>query len=516
MNRRSGMKIRWILVAVGFAALISVALSLRTSREVTTSSNQAYNYFRAGLENADRLYSVEALENFEAAVQLDSSFATAWSYLSIYYAKLGRKEECKIAAKRAYDLAQELPERERLSIFLRTAEYRGDRENIEIYLREMLEKYPDELEPIYMQASRNWKQGKLDEAINGFKRVLEINPNYALAYNNLGYLYAQLGDYDQAVVNLQKYAFIAPEQANPFDSLGEIYIMIGRYDEALEQFERALAVKPNFSIEPSMLGSAIYIHMARALWHQGKLQAAREYLQKASELSIWDWRHQEILIEEARIQHAQNQFTEAIATLNKALELYKNPVEINPRLALNYAELGNTVKIKQLIDENQIHLIKRVQKCLDDSTVSDEETITDHIETCEYCKTVERLGRYMDIFAKRASGDYAGALTRTMEILGEVKTSESKILLQHLIARTYYDMGEYEKALETLEPLTEINPNHYLFVLLTAKSLIKLGDYQLAEKKLQNFLYKYNDADPDWEPRLEAEKLLTQVQKTLF
>jgi len=101
------MKIRWILVAVGFAALISVALSLRTSREVTTSSDQAYNYFRAGL------------------------------YLSIYYAKLGRKEECKIAAKRAYDLAQELPERERLSIFLRTAEYRGDRENIEIYLREM-------------------------------------------------------------------------------------------------------------------------------------------------------------------------------------------------------------------------------------------------------------------------------------------------------------------------------------------------------------------------------------------
>ena len=510
------MKIRWILIAVGLAVLISVALSLRTTKEVTTSSDQAYNYFRAGLENADRLYSVEALENFEAAVRIDSSFASAWSHLSIYYAHLGRKEECKIAAKRAYDLAQKLPERERLGILLRTAEYRNDHENFELYLEKMLEKYPDEIEAIFIQASRNWKLGELDEAIHGFKRVLKINPNYALAYNSLGYLYAHLGDYDQAIENLKKYVFIAPEQANPFDSLGEIYIMIGRYDDALEQFERALAVKPNFSVEPSMLGSAIYLHMARALWHEGKLKEARKHLQKANEVSIWDWRHQEILIEEARIQCAQKQFEEAITTLNKALRLYQNPVEINPRLALNYAELGDEVKIRQLIAEHQIHLNKRVQNCLGDSTIIDEETITDHLETCDYCKNVERLGRYMDIFAKRALGDFTGALTLTEEILNEVKMSESKILLQHLIARTYYDMGEYRKALERLEPLIKINPNYYSFVLLSAESLIKLGDYQLAERSLQNFIYMYNDADPDWGPRLEAEKLLAQVQKVLF
>ena len=59
-----------------------------------------------------------------------------------------------------------------------------------------------------------------------------MNPNYATAYNTLGYASAARGDYAKAEDYLKRYRYLAPNQANPFDSLGELYAFTGRYDEA--------------------------------------------------------------------------------------------------------------------------------------------------------------------------------------------------------------------------------------------------------------------------------------------
>ena len=116
-------------------------------------------------------------------------------------------EEGKLAAKEAYKLAVDLPERERLNITLLTASVRGNSEELEATLELMLERYPKELEPHYYKANMLWERGKLEEAIVEFKEVLRINPNYALAYNSLGYLHAQTGNYQKAIEYLKKYIF---------------------------------------------------------------------------------------------------------------------------------------------------------------------------------------------------------------------------------------------------------------------------------------------------------------------
>ena len=110
------MKSRWIIAALAVFILITAALSLRTERDVTTNSNEAFNFFIAGKEAADRLYNNEALEHFENAVQADSSFAFAWALLSNFYYHMGRSEEGKVAATKAYKLAQDLPGKAKITV----------------------------------------------------------------------------------------------------------------------------------------------------------------------------------------------------------------------------------------------------------------------------------------------------------------------------------------------------------------------------------------------------------------
>ena len=86
--------------------------------------------------------------------------------------------------------------------------------------------------------------------------ILEVDPNYASSYNNLGYLELYRGNYDKAIEYKQKYAFLAPDVANPHDSLGEVLMVLGRYEEAEAEFRSAVKMQPDFYHSLINLGKA--------------------------------------------------------------------------------------------------------------------------------------------------------------------------------------------------------------------------------------------------------------------
>ena len=89
-------------------------------------------------------------------------------------------------------------------------------------------------------------QKRTTEALAEYERLLTVNPNYAYAYNMLGYAAAARGDFAKAEDYLKRYRYLAPDQANPLDSLGELYALVGRYDEAEDVLKKALAIKGDF------------------------------------------------------------------------------------------------------------------------------------------------------------------------------------------------------------------------------------------------------------------------------
>jgi tetratricopeptide (TPR) repeat protein len=131
-----------------------------------------------------------------------------------------------------------------------------------------LVKYPNDPYVIHQKALNLWNSGDFDQAERLNRRLVEIAPNWVIAYNQLGYIAMSQGRFAEAEEYFTSYRFVAPDQANPHDSLGELYIILGRYDEAEASLLRSLEIKPDFW--------NAYDHLALARVLMGDFQGAEE------------------------------------------------------------------------------------------------------------------------------------------------------------------------------------------------------------------------------------------------
>ena len=80
-----------------------------------------------------------------------------------------------------------------------------------------------------------------DSAIEDYSKAIEIDPDYAEAYNNRGFVYDVMGEYGQAIDDFNKAIELVPDYAKAYYNRGVTYVKQGRNDEALADFEKALA-----------------------------------------------------------------------------------------------------------------------------------------------------------------------------------------------------------------------------------------------------------------------------------
>ena len=85
------------------------------------------------------------------------------------------------------------------------------------------------------------------EAIEEYKKALELNPKYPLAHNNLGILYKKSGRFDEAIKEYETAISLDPGYLNPCYNLGLLYLERGQLDKAAEYFEKALTINPDFT-----------------------------------------------------------------------------------------------------------------------------------------------------------------------------------------------------------------------------------------------------------------------------
>ena len=258
-----------LLAAAGLAALY-----LRSRRDVTTSSEAAYQSYREALQNERRFYFKEARVGFAHAVELDPDFAEALLGL----ARRSDHDQAVSLVERARRQRDRLTEREQLHVDLQAAAVDEKAEAIMAVARKIREKYPEDIRAAMILAGHEIAVGRTERALQIFSELLAVEPNNADAYNQIGYYYAYRGDYEKAIENLKKYQFMSPDQANPYDSLGEVQAFSGRYDEALANLNKALALKPDFS--------EAYGHLGVVFEGRGEYQKAIEnYLRAARESS---------------------------------------------------------------------------------------------------------------------------------------------------------------------------------------------------------------------------------------
>ena len=84
------------------------------------------------------------------------------------------------------------------------------------------------------------QQAKYEIALSEFTEATQIDPNYALAYNGLGLVYASLGEDAKADANYKKSIQLQPRSSESHNNYGSFLCSRKRYDESIPHFLEAV------------------------------------------------------------------------------------------------------------------------------------------------------------------------------------------------------------------------------------------------------------------------------------
>jgi tetratricopeptide (TPR) repeat protein len=84
-----------------------------------------------------------------------------------------------------------------------------------------------------------------DQAIDGFNKAIQIDPNYAPAYKELAEAYYLNHNFDKVKPNFEKYLELSPGDVQARTTLASLYFQNKEYDKAIEESNKGLAKDPN-------------------------------------------------------------------------------------------------------------------------------------------------------------------------------------------------------------------------------------------------------------------------------
>ena len=175
--------------------------------------------------------------------------------------------------------------------------------------------------------------GETAKALEGFRKTIELNPNYADGHSNLGAMLVRQGKLAEAAASFKRTLEIKPDYAEAHNNLGNILKGQGKLDEALESYKRALEIKPDYPVAYNNLGNA--------LKDQGKLDEAVASCKRALEIKP-DFA--EAYINLGNALKEQGKLDEAVAS-------YKQALEIKPDYPVAYNNLGTVLTKQGKLDE---------------------------------------------------------------------------------------------------------------------------------------------------------------------
>ena len=96
------------------------------------------------------------------------------------------------------------------------------------------------------------------EKISFYGKAIELDPNYAPAYNNRGNVYYNMDEYGLALKDYNKAIAIRPDYATAYNNRGMVYFVRREYEKALTDFNKAIELMPGFALAYNNRGMIYY------------------------------------------------------------------------------------------------------------------------------------------------------------------------------------------------------------------------------------------------------------------
>jgi tetratricopeptide (TPR) repeat protein len=128
----------------------------------------------------------------------------------------------------------------------------------EQYLKSALDIRPDGMDALYALGMQYQQSDRLNEALETYTHILEIDSTYRAAYYNMGYIqYQYLQLYDEALVNFEKAVKVDPKYFQAVYMRGLCYEAKGDVGKAKAEYSYAIQLNPNYEKAASGLNRLV-------------------------------------------------------------------------------------------------------------------------------------------------------------------------------------------------------------------------------------------------------------------
>jgi tetratricopeptide (TPR) repeat protein len=263
---------------------------------------------------------------YSKALEIQPDFAEVYTNLATLYAQEKDWQRALVCYQKATSAQVKAP----INTNGERAVFSGDPNDIEVYIQgaeafyiqrkfeqaaaacqRVLEVKPD-ARAYKICGNARQAQGKVEEAKNWYAKAIEIDPDFAEAYTNLGTLYAQEQQWQPAIACYQKAIALQPDLASTYRNLARVWTQMGQLSEADECWFKA------YSLEPAKATPEEHIHLGDNFLRQ-------------------------------------NQVTQAI-------RCYCHAIELNPNSNEAYQHLGNALKSQRRLNEETANYRKLIER----------------------------------------------------------------------------------------------------------------------------------------------------------
>ena len=353
----------------------------------------------------------------------------------------------------------------------------------------LINKFPQDSILLNIRGACEAGLGSLQESVKSYKKAIELNPNYAKAFYNLGGVYHEMEMMKDSIQCYKKAISLDPYFSEAHNNLGNVYKGLKRMDEAVKSFQNAIDISPNY-IE------ALF-SLALVLQSMGSLESIEYYKKLLTLKPDFIQVHINLANHLKRINH-----------IDEAIISYKNALDIDPNNIEALNNLGNVFRDLGQLDQ-AIQLYKKAIRFKPDYPM------THHnlgVALKDFGKLEEAIKSYKKAIMLHPNDfESLGHLGETQRLLGnfhEAIESYKKALLinpkdsniLNNLGVAYRDIGQLDDAIISYQKSVDINPNDYdaynnLGIIFSDLGLLDDGinSYECAIKINPNFAAGFNN-----------------------
>ena len=481
--------------------------------DVVTTDLEAYHHYFKGEELISRLKFKEAEDEFSKAVAIDTSFTLAY-YRLAYAMQWWGGERAKEPIRKAMQLIQKVPEKERLYI-------QGMNEVIEdnineaiVIYKKLLTLYPDEKEALYQVGDYSFHKTDYDTAVAYLGKVLNLDPLFERAYQHLIWTYGAMGKYDRALGLCKQYVAKVPGGMS-YCLLGENYTRSNNFSDAFKTYRKALEIFPDNKMIIQGLGETYIFNNE---YEKAEVEF-KKLTRVSNSLPDQSAGHQMLAVLYAYL----GRYHETLKMMDLKIEI-DNKLQDNVALAADYAEKAYWLVSKT---DNKAEAEIEIDKALKLKSVADQTfdvplfyvyTILKEYQKASIIskKSLKIVPVYQTVLqadVEKSKGNYEDAV----KFFHKAKALDHyRFSCDYELGQLYFDLGQYDNALQLIQSMQGNftfydsfiqRPNQYpRSFYLIGKIYEKKGKSKLASQNYQKFLKIWKDADPDIPELIDAQR----------